>query len=161
MASQQHIISSGTNSKKVILSKEQEKEILCNAFNVKAPISKELGMRIHYEGDSAVVEMEYNKNFNTSQGNVHGGVNCLILDSCMWFTAALLSFPDENTWLLTSTLNVNYLKAVYSLGLRGVGKVIKQGKLQHVVEGHLYDSNNQLVAHATGVFTVVNMAAKL
>jgi len=139
----------------------EQKEILCNMFNNKAPISKTLGARLYYEGDSAVVEMEFNKNFSTSQGNVHGGTNCLLLDTCMWFTAALLSFPDEKTWLLTSTLNVNYLKAVYNSGLKAVGKVIKQGKLQHVVEGHLYDNKQQLVAHATAVFTVVNMAAKL
>jgi len=156
MASQQ-----ATSNATKIISSEKRKEILCNMFNLKAPLSKELGARLYYEGDSAVVEMIYNEKFNTSQGNVHGGINCVLLDSSMWFTVALLSFPDENTWLVTSNLNVNYLKSVYGLNLIAVGKVIKQGKLQHVVEGHLYDSKKQLVAHATGVFTVVNVAAKL
>jgi uncharacterized protein (TIGR00369 family) len=84
---------------------------------------------------------------------VHGGVYMTIIDSAAWFTSA--AAHEESVWVATSELTVHLLKPVIEADLRGVGRMIQAGRRQDIVEAHLYDGADQLVAHGVGTFVVL------
>ena len=107
-------------------------------------------------------QMPYQPSFDTAVGNIHGGVGALLLDSAMvrpsagsvlilsqWFAGAL----NTESYLVTATLNVVYLRPTVKTGLRAVGKLIRGGKSQFVVEGQLFDDSGQLCSQGLATFT--------
>ena len=135
------------------MNEERIKEFV-RIFNHKAPIARLFGMKLSYTEDgSAVIDLPYNSDLDHNQGGVHGGVYATLLDCAGWFTAAAAHEPS--CWLATSEITVRYLEPVSGLSLRAVGRMIKRGKRQDVVEMHLYDEKGSLVGHATGTFIVL------
>jgi uncharacterized protein (TIGR00369 family) len=129
-------------------------EELLHMFNRLAPIARTLGMTLSYNKEGqAIVDLPYNPGLDHAQGGVHGGVYATLLDSAGWFTAA--AAHDVDCWLATSEMSVHFLAPVERTALRGVGRLIKQGKRQDVAEMHLYDGEGRLVGHATGTFIVL------
>jgi len=131
----------------------EKKNMLHIMFNEKAPISKTLNMTLKYSGpnNDAVITMIYSTGLETSAGNIHGGIGTLLLDSVMWFAAAV-QVPTGSGWLVTSAMNCIFVKPTVRTNLRAVGKVIKTGKIQYVTEGFVYDDKNQLCLHATATY---------
>jgi uncharacterized protein (TIGR00369 family) len=129
-------------------------EELLHMFNRLAPIARTLGMTLSYNKEGqAIIDLPYNPGLDHAQGGVHGGVYATLLDSAGWFTAA--AAHDVDCWLATSEMSVHFLAPVERTALRGVGRLIKQGKRQDVAEMHLYDGEGRLVGHATGTFIVL------
>lgn len=62
---------------------EERRQKLAHMFNNHTPVSKTLGSRLHYQGETAILEMPYKPAFDTAGGNVHGGIGALALDSVM------------------------------------------------------------------------------
>lgn len=126
-------------------------EKLQRVFNERAPIAVNFGMRLAYNEDGqAVVRLPHNPDLNQALGGVHGGVMATILDSAGWFTAA--AAYGRASWLATSQLSIHFLEPVREEELVAVGKVIKLGKRQAVVEMTLHTQAGVLVAHAVGTF---------
>ncbi len=127
---------------------------LLHLFNDMAPIARTFGMRLAYDDKGqAIVSLPYNPALDHPMGGVHGGVYATLLDSAGWYTAA--AAHDVACWLTTSEMSVHFLAAVQQTSLRAVGKLIKRGKRQDVVEVHLYDGEGHLVGHATGTFVLL------
>lgn len=123
-------------------------------FNEKSPIARNFGMKLSFEHEtSAVVCLPYNPNLDHSLGGIHGGVYATLLDTAGWFTAAIAH--DLDCWVATSEMSMHLLEAVKKTSLKAVGRLLKAGKRQNIVEMFLYDDKEQLVGHATGTFIVL------
>ena len=123
-------------------------------FNEVAPIARYFGMTLAYtEERNAVVTLPYNPNLDHPLGGVHGGVYATLLDAAGWFTAA--AARDVDCWIATAEMSIHFLLPVKQTSLRAVGRVLKPGKRQDIVEMDLYDGHDQLVGHAVGTFIVL------
>lgn len=132
---------------------EREQELL-TLFNGRAPIARLFGMRLSYtERGEAVIDLPYNPGLDHALGSVHGGVYATLLDSAGWFAAA--AWHEVNSWMATSEMSIHFLRTATHTPLRAVGRVLKAGKRQDVVEMFLYDEQDTLVGHATGTFIVI------
>ena len=123
-------------------------------FNEVAPIARYFGMKLSYtEERNAVVTLPYNPNLDHPLGGIHGGVYATMLDCAGWFTAA--AAHEVACWIATAEMSIHFLLPVKQTSLRAVGRVLKPGKRQDIVEMHLYDGQGQLVGHAMGTFMVL------
>ena len=139
--------------KKKTLNAERVKELL-RMFNDSVSIARYFGMKLDFTVDgNAVVELPYNPNLNHGRGGIHGGVYATMLDSAGALTAAV--HHDSSCWLATSEMSVHFLLPVERTALRAVGRILKHGRRQDIVEMRLYDEQERLVGHATGTFVVL------
>jgi uncharacterized protein (TIGR00369 family) len=133
---------------------ERVKELL-KMFNDSVSIARYFGMKLAFSDDgNAVVELPYNPNLNHGRGGIHGGIYATMLDSVGALTAAV--HHDSSCWLATSEMSVHFLLPVERTSLRAVGKILKHGRRQDIVEMRLYDEHERLVGHATGTFVVLS-----
>jgi len=136
----------------------QKLTALMKLFNEEAPIARAFGMKLSFTEDKrAIIDLPYNPNLDRARGGIHGGVYATLLDNAGWFTAAV--FRDDPRFLVTSELTIHFLEAAKGVGIRAVGKLIKHGKRQDVVEAHLFDENGKLIGHAVGTFVVPSNAS--
>lgn len=127
---------------------------LLQMFNQRAPIARTFGMTLSFtEQGEAVIDLPYNPNLDHAQGGVHGGIYGVLLDSAGWFAAA--AGRELNRWIATSEMSIHFLLPVERTALQAVGRVLKSGKRQDVVEMFLYDEDGALVGHAMGTFMVL------
>lgn len=123
-------------------------------FREKSPITSFFGMELSFtDGGSAVVDLPYNPNLDHGFGGIHGGVYATLMDTAGWYTA--VATQDEDCWVATAELSMHLLEPVKQTSLRAVGRLIKSGKRQNIVEVFLYDANQRLVGHATGTFMIL------
>jgi uncharacterized protein (TIGR00369 family) len=123
-------------------------------FHEITPIARYFGMKLSFNHDySAVVELPYNPGLDHSLGGIHGGVYATLLDTAGWFTAAMAH--DIDCWVATAEMSMHLLEPAKGTALRAVGKLLKSGKRQNIVEMFLYDENERLVGHATGTFIIL------
>ncbi len=137
---------------------ERVKELL-RLFNDSISIARFFGMKLSFDdAGSAVVELPYNPNLNHGRGGIHGGVYATLLDSAGALTAAV--HHDSTCWLATSEMSVHFLLPVECTSLRAVGRILKHGRRQDIVEMQLHDDQGRLVGHATGTFVVLPKETK-
>ena len=123
-------------------------------FNEVAPIARYFGMTLSYTKErNAVVTLPYNPNLDHPMGGIHGGVYATLLDIAGWFTAA--AAHDGACWIATAEMSIHFLLPVKQTSLHAVGRLLKPGKRQDIVEMDLYDGHDQLVGHAIGTFIVL------
>jgi uncharacterized protein (TIGR00369 family) len=132
---------------------ERIKELL-RMFNENAPIARYYGMKLSFTDEAnATIDLPYNPNLDHALGGIHGGVYATMLDSAGWFTAA--AAHDISCWIATSELSIHLLAPAEHTSLRAVGRLIKQGKRQDIVEMNLYDGRGRLIGHGVGTFVIL------
>lgn len=137
---------------------ERVKELL-RMFNDSISIARFFGMKLSFDdAGSAVVDLPYNPNLNHGRGGIHGGVYATLLDSAGAITAAV--HHDSTCWLATSEMSIHFLLPVERTSLRAVGRILKHGRRQDIVEMQLHDEQGRLVGHATGTFVVLPRETK-
>ena len=129
-------------------------EELLRMFNENAPIARYFGMKLSFTDEvSAIIDLPYNPKLDHPFGGIHGGVYATMLDSAGWFTAA--AAHDVSCWIATSELSVHFLEPAQRTSLRAVGRLLKHGKRQDVVEMYLYDGQGRWIGHGVGTFVVL------
>ncbi len=133
-------------------------EELLRLFNENAPIARYFGMKLTFTDEAnAVVDLPYNPNLDHALGGIHGGVYATLLDNAgvsgATFTAA--AAHDVSCWVATSELSVHFLEPAKRTSLRAVGRLLKHGKRQDVVEMYLYDGQDRWIGHGVGTFVVL------
>ncbi len=137
-----------------ILERQKRMDEFIRNFEEITPISRFFGMKLSFNNDySANVDLPYNPNLDHSLGGIHGGVYFTLLDTAGWFTAAMAH--DLDCWVATSEMSMHLLEPAKGTALRAVGRLLKKGKRQNIVEMFLYDENERLVGHATGTFIIL------
>ncbi|MSP13489.1 MAG: PaaI family thioesterase [Chloroflexi bacterium] len=123
-------------------------------FNEQLPIAQTFGMILTFTEDkNAIIDLPYNPKLNHSLGTIHGGVYATMLESAGWFTSA--ASHNISCWVATSEISLHLLEHTSQTSLHAVGRLIKSGKRQDIVEMRLFDETNNLVAQATGTFIIL------
>jgi uncharacterized protein (TIGR00369 family) len=133
-------------------------EELLRIFNENAPIARYFGMKLSFTDEvNAVIDLPYNPNLDHAFGGIHGGVYATLLDNAdvsgATFTAA--AAHDVSCWIATSELSIHFLEPAQRTSLRAVGRLLKHGKRQDIVEMYLYDGQGRWIGHGVGTFVVL------
>jgi uncharacterized protein (TIGR00369 family) len=99
------------------------------------------------EPGRAVMELMADARHANPMGTVHGGILCDIADAAMGMAYA--STLDEGESFTTLELKINFLKPVWAGKLVATGRVVKGGRTVGLVECHVVDEKDRLVARAT------------
>ena len=112
------------------------------------PCSQTLGFRsARVEADSVVLEYEPGANFLNPIGTLQGGIVAAILDDV--FSVAILARLDPDDSAPTVEMKVSYLRPVLAGRVRGIGRVLRQGRGMAFVEAELQSLNGVLLAKAS------------
>jgi uncharacterized protein (TIGR00369 family) len=105
-----------------------------------------------------VVEMDATDRLHNPMGTLHGGILCDIADAAMGYAFATTLAEDE---IFTSVdIKLNFLKPIFNSKLRAEGRLIKKGSTVGLLECHVYDEKQSLVAHATSSCMVLKGNSK-
>lgn len=119
-----------------------------------APITQLLGIELkELEVGQVVLEMETTERLYNPMGTLHGGILCDLSDAAMGYAFASTLADDEA--FTTVEIKLNFLKPIWKSKLRAVGKVIKKGNSIGLLECHVYDEKESLVAHSTSTCMIL------
>ena len=113
-----------------------------------APLAKTMGMRLHYEGEQAVFDWQYDPRFDHAMADVHGGVIATLLDNAGFFAAAL----NYEHWIVTVEFHTRLLARAGRETLRAVGRVVRSGKRMATTEMTVHNTSDELVALGSASF---------
>ena len=112
------------------------------------PCSRTLGFRsARVEADSVVIEYEPGANLLNPIGTLQGGIVAAILDDV--FSVAILARLDPDDSAPTVEKKVSYLRPVLAGRVRGIGRVLRQGRGMAFVEAELQSLDGVLLAKAS------------
>lgn len=112
------------------------------------PIAQLIGFRVTTVRTGYVqVEFDAQPRHANPMGTLHGGVFCDIADAAMGM-AYITTLMDDETFT-TLELKINFLKPVWNGKLIATGQLVKGGKTIGLVECHIHDQDETLVAYAT------------
>ncbi|HEV8585734.1 MAG TPA: PaaI family thioesterase [Methylomirabilota bacterium] len=109
------------------------------------------------EPGRAVIELEAGERHANPMGTLHGGVLADIADASMGMAYA--SQLGDGETFTTLELKINFLKPVWTGKLRAEGRVVSGGRTVGLVECHVRDAEDRLVAHATSTCMTLRGAA--
>jgi uncharacterized protein (TIGR00369 family) len=95
--------------------------------------------------------LPYNDNSLRPGGTIAGPFMMMLADVCMY--AVVLSLLGEIKLAVTTNLNINFVRKPANTDLVAQGSIIKLGKRLAVLEVSIY-SNDDIVAHATGTYSI-------
>ncbi len=95
--------------------------------------------------------LPYNDNSLRPGGTIAGPFMMMLADVCMY--AVVLSLLGEIKLAVTTSLNINFVRKPANTDLIAEGSIIKLGKRLAVLEVSIY-SNDDIVAHATGTYSI-------
>jgi uncharacterized protein (TIGR00369 family) len=125
------------------------------------PVAEVIGFYVtEVEKGRVVVELDATDRLHNPMGTLHGGILCDIADAAMGYAFATTLAEDE---IFTSVdIKLNFLKPIFNSKLRAEGKLIKKGSTVGLLECHVYDEKQNLVAHSTSSCMVLkgNAAGK-
>ena len=112
------------------------------------PIATLIGFTLaSIEPGRSVIEFEATERHANPMGTLHGGVFCDIADAAMGMAYA--SRLDEGETFTTLELKMSFIRPVWTGKLRAEGRVLDGGRTIGLVECHIRDARERLVAHAT------------
>jgi uncharacterized protein (TIGR00369 family) len=112
------------------------------------PVASLIGFTlIEVEPGRAVVVLEADRRHANPMGTVHGGILCDIADAAMGIAYA--ATLDEGETFTTLELKMSFIRPVWTGKLRAEGRVLDGGRTIGLVECHIRDARDRLVAHAT------------
>lgn len=124
------------------------------AFPLRIPFVEELGLELwHFGGGKAELQVDLAEAHLNSWEVAHGGVLMTMLDVAMAHAARSANSGDPMTapGVVTIEMKTSFLRAAEGR-LRAVGQLLHRTTTMAFTEGHVYDEDHQLCAHATGTF---------
>jgi len=116
------------------------------------PFAADTGVYLRkIEPGKAEMVLPYNERLLRPGGTIAGPFMMLLADVCMY--AVALSLLGEVKLAVTTSLNINFVRKPADTELVGIGSIIKMGKRLAVLEVSIY-SNDDIVAHATGTYSI-------
>ena len=121
-------------------------------IKVELPSAADVGIYLQSidEGKAELV-LPYSENSLRPGGTIAGPFMMMLADVCMF--AVVLSMLGEIKLAVTTSLNINFLRKPANTDLVARGSIIKMGKRLAVLEVSIF-SNEDLVAHATGTYSI-------
>ena len=114
-----------------------------------APFMKQTGTKVAVKKGEAEITLTVREEFYHAAGAMHGALYFLALDNAAFFAVNSLV---EDVFVLTTSFTT-YLTSPVSEGVvKAIGRVVYQSRSQFIAESVLYDSENNEIARANGVF---------
>lgn len=114
-----------------------------------APFIKLTGIKALVKKGEAQMILPVKQDFFHAAGAMHGALYFLALDNAAFFAANSLV---EDVFVLTTSFTT-YITCPISDGVvKAIGKVVHQTRSQFIAESVLYDSNDNEIARANGIF---------
>ncbi len=123
-------------------------------FQVTIPFVEALGFELlRFENGESEIAMTPREEHMNSWSVVHGGVSMTLLDVAMAHAARSpnVGVPPDPRGVVTIEMKTSFMRP-------GLGRLVARGKLLQrtssfaFCEGGIYDTDDKLVAHATGTF---------
>jgi uncharacterized protein (TIGR00369 family) len=124
------------------------------AFPLRIPFVEELGLELwHFGGGKAELQVDLAEAHLNSWAVAHGGVLMTMLDVAMAHAARSSNAGDAMTapGVVTVEMKTSFLRAAEGR-LRAVGQLLHRTTTMAFTEGHVFDEDGHLCAHATGTF---------
>ena len=119
-----------------------------------SPAAQVLGFNVtDVEEGRVVIEMDATERLHNPMGTLHGGILCDIADAAMGYAFATTLAEDE--LFSTVEIKLNFLKPIFKAKLRAEGSLIKKGASVGLLECHVYDEKQSLVAHSTSTCMIL------
>ncbi|WP_276732816.1 PaaI family thioesterase [Bacillus sp. (in: firmicutes)] len=119
-----------------------------------SPVAQVLGFKvIDVEEGRVVIELEASKRLHNPMGTLHGGILCDIADAAMGY--AFASTLGEDELFSTVEIKLNFLKPIFKSKLRAEGRLIKKGASLGLLECHIFDEKDSIVAHSTSTCMIL------
>jgi uncharacterized protein (TIGR00369 family) len=105
--------------------------------------------RVRVDDELVVFRMPVAEGAFNSSGNLHGGAIATLVDVSAGTAAAIGSpfEPGENT-IVTADLHVRYLARPHGDWVRAESKVLRSGRQLVIVECHVLDDDDRIIASA-------------
>ena len=131
-------------------------KISIEAFNAiiasELPSTADTGVYLRsIEPGKAEMVLPYSDHSIRPGGTIAGPFMMMLADVCMY--AVVLNLLGEIKLAVTTSLNINFLRKPANSDLVGRGSIIKMGKRLAVIEVSIF-SNDEIVAHATGTYSI-------
>ncbi len=114
-----------------------------------APFVKLAGAKARIGDGEATIYLPVREDLHHAAGALHGALYFLALDNAAFFAVNSLV---EDVFVLTTSFTTYLTRPVSEGVVKAVGKVVHQNKSQFIAESVLYDSNDNEIARANGVF---------
>jgi uncharacterized protein (TIGR00369 family) len=122
------------------------------------PSAANAGMYLQdIESGKAKMVLPYSDTTLRPGGSIAGPFMMMLADICMY--AVVLSLLGEIKLAVTTSLNINFVRKPANTDLVAEGSIIKLGKRLAVLEVSIY-SNDDIVAHATGTYSIPPLPAE-
>jgi uncharacterized protein (TIGR00369 family) len=122
------------------------------------PSAANAGMYLQdIESGKAKMVLPYSDTTLRPGGSIAGPFMMMLADICMY--AVVLSLLGEIKLAVTTSLNINFVRKPANTDLVAQGSIIKLGKRLAVLEVSIY-SNDDIVAHATGTYSIPPLPAE-
>ncbi|MGX9133341.1 PaaI family thioesterase [Rummeliibacillus sp. JY-2-4R] len=103
---------------------------------------------VQAEDGMAEIAFNYREDLTNVVGTLHGGVFMAALDTVMGIATHTLGFDK----VVTIQLETRFLKPITQGRVQALGQVITKTRSTVIVEGRLYDEDQELVGLATSTF---------
>jgi uncharacterized protein (TIGR00369 family) len=123
-------------------------------FPLRIPFGEELGLELwHFGGGKAELQVDLAEAHLNSWEVAHGGVLMTMLDVAMAHAARSANTADPMTapGVVTVEMKTSFMRAAEGR-IRAVGHLMHRTTTMAFTEGHVYDEDGHLCAHATGTF---------
>lgn len=114
-----------------------------------APFIELTGLKAVVKKGQAEMILPVREEFFHAAGAMHGALYFLALDNAAFFAVNSLV---EDVFVLTTSFTTYITRPVSEGTVKAIGKVVYQNKSQFIAESVLYDSNDNEIARANGVF---------
>ena len=114
-----------------------------------APFVQLTGAKVTVKKGEAQITLLVRKDFYHAAGAMHGALYFLALDNAAFFAVNSLV---EDVFVLTTSFTTYITRPVSEGVVKAIGKVVNQNRSQFIAESVLYDSNDNEIARANGIF---------
>ena len=114
-----------------------------------APIVQLTGADVTVKKGEAHITLPVRKDFFHAAGAMHGALYFFALDTAAFFAVSSLV---EDVFVLTNSFTTYMTRPVSEGVVTAIGKAVYQNRSQFIGESVLYDSNDNEIARANGIF---------
>lgn len=118
------------------------------------PLAEILGMRTEHAGDgSATMRLDVTDQHHNPNGVVHGAVLFALVDTAMG--AATMSVLSPGQLCASADVQLRFCRPLHDGTITATARVLHAGKRLVHLEAQVHDTDDRLLAFATGAFAVI------
>lgn len=102
-----------------------------------------------------ILHLPYQKAFDNVRNTIHGGIYMSVIDTTMGMFCRSLGFDD----VVTIQMNTQFLQSVIEGDLSCTASLISQSRSTVLVEGKLFNDQEEMVGYSTATFKVTKYTA--